>query len=116
MVAVIFKIRFTTLAKINKSQCVKGEQIISTDSFEANHFTKQSNKPLLFRQLYVEGIHAVLLSLYLSLALSLCLSLKCPCWGFYLLVPFEAVASLCLHYLVICEGLRSGAHTVHPVA
>lgn len=80
----------------------------------------QLNMPLVFRMLCVEGIQALLLSLTypysLSLSLTLCLSLKCPCWGFYLLVPFEAVASLCLHYLVICEGLRSGAHTVHLIA
>lgn len=96
---------------------LKEEQSLSSVSFGANHFTRQSNKPLLFMLLYVKGIHAVLFPLpFPSLAVSLCLSLKCPCWGFYLLVPFEAVASLCLHYLVICEGLHSGAHTVHPVA
>lgn len=118
LIAIILKNVSENSLTFKMTHCeLKEEQSLSSVSFGAIHFTRQSNKPLLFMLLYVKGIHAVLFPLpFPSLAVSLCLSLKCPCWGFYLLVPFEAVASLCLHYLVICEGLHSGAHTVHPVA
>lgn len=118
LIAIILKNVSENSLTFKMTHCeLKEEQSLSSVSFGATHFTRQSNKLLLFMLLYVKGIHAVLFPLpFPSLAVSLCLSLKCPCWGFYLLVPFEAVASLCLHYLVICEGLHSGAHTVHPVA
>lgn len=118
LIAIILKNVSENSLTFKMTHCeLKEQQSLSSVSFGANHFTRQSNKPLLFMLLYVKGIHAVLFPLpFPSLAVSLCLSLKCPCWGFYLLVPFEAVASLCLHYLVICEGLHSGAHTVPPVA
>lgn len=91
------------------------EQLIISVSFVTSHLC---SKMSLSYSALCEGNTCCTSFLYLSLTrcLSPCLSLKCPCWGFYLLVPFEAVASLCLHYLVICEGLRSGAHTVHPIA